>query len=106
MTINASMQAAKSYARDRVVRILAGSLTPTTLAQVIADLDQVEHAAVNGDDSEQRIANQVRAAFLTQLECLVGDDDARVLVTEALEPPKATPAVPQKIMTVIPAQPQ
>ena len=48
------------------------------------------------------LADEARRSLLTQLECLVGDDDARMLVMEAQEPPKATPAGMQKTMPVLP----
>jgi capsular polysaccharide biosynthesis protein len=88
--------------RDQVIKVLAGSLTPATLAQVIADLG----ANDQNSDHEQQIADHAQSKFLTQLECMVGDDDARCLVMEAQEPPKASPCGPQKIMTVLCAQPQ
>ena len=88
--------------RDEAIKVLAGSLTPATLAQVIADLQANDQIT----DDEQQMADHIQAAFNRQLVCMVGEDDAMGLVMEAQEPPRSSPAGPQKIMTIIPAQPK
>ena len=55
------------------IRILCSSLTPTTLAAVIADLDAHDQET----DAEQGIADSIRANVLDQLTAMVGADEAR-----------------------------
>ena len=61
---------------DNPIRILCSSLTPTTLAAVIADLEANDQTT----DAEQRIADSIRANVLDQLAAMVGADEARRLI--------------------------
>lgn len=58
--------------RDQILRVLAGSLTPATLAAVLADLGNNDQ---NTDD-EQQLADHAQAAFNKQLCCMVGEEEA------------------------------
>jgi len=60
------------------IAMLAGSLTPCTLAAVLADLD-----ASRPDDPERQAAHdRIAAAFADQLAALEGDDAADRLQPE------------------------
>jgi hypothetical protein len=61
------------------IRILCGSMTPTTLAAIIADLDANDQTA----DDDQRVANSIRAYAVRQLICLVGERDAERMVARS-----------------------
>lgn len=51
-----------------LLRILAASLTPTTLADVISDLEENDQQT----EEDQEIANQALRQFKLQLSCMVG----------------------------------
>ncbi len=61
------------------IRILCSSLTPTTLAAVIADLDAHDQETNN----DQQVADAIRAGAAIQLECMVGADEAQRLVSRS-----------------------
>ena len=65
--------------RDQLLRVLAGSMTPSTLAAVIADLQANDQST----DKEEWLADIAQAAFATQLEGMVGEEDAMEMVMEA-----------------------
>lgn len=63
---------------SQMLHVLAGSLTPETLAAVIRDLtdnDQLVEEFVP-------IHDRAKAAFRDQLRCMVGDDVAREMLGE------------------------
>lgn len=65
---------------SELVWILAGALTPTTIAAVLADLE------VNDQPTERldKLQNEVIArALADQLFCMVGEDEAANLMKEA-----------------------
>ena len=67
---------ARLAARLDTIRVIAGSLTPTTLAAAIIDLDE-NHGLTEADDQERLRAREL---FAEQLVCMIGEDEAtRVL---------------------------
>jgi hypothetical protein len=60
------------------IRILCGSLTPETLALVIADFDATDQL----NDANQQVADAIRACVLDQLEAMVGEAEARKMISD------------------------
>lgn len=62
--------AARKHARSELLAILAGSLTPSTLAAVITDLDE----NFQETDRLQALHDEANHAFECQLVCMEGKD--------------------------------
>ena len=79
MTTNHNAPAYQQHAataRQQLLRVLAGNLTPTTLAAVVADL----MAAKTTSPSDSQAASLTAQALYKQLETLVGYEEAVLMV--------------------------